>query len=480
MPPQERSLRLASTGILGRVTGAAAGRRMSIAKQEPHGLAASGDITYSRVAAIALPVVASNAMVPLQGAIDTAIIGNLGAASYLAAVALGATVIHLLFVIFNFLQMGVSGLTAQALGADDRRRVMNTLARAGVIALVIAAGMILAKVPLRAGAIGLFEGSAEALELASAYVDIRIWGAPAELMNYALMGWFAGQGQTRRLFEMQVAVSMINIALNLVFVLGFGWGVEGVALGTVLAAFCGTGLGLWRVRQRAHHIAPPEWRFDWGRILNPAELRQVMALNRDIMIRTLMLSGGFAWLTRLGSMQGDVVLAANGVLLQFLYLASHALDGFALAAEALVGQALGARSRSRLRRAVIVSSVSALALAVVIAVAMTLISAPMIRLFTNVEEVRAIAQAHALWVTAIPLVAVMAYQFDGIFIGATEGAMMRNAMILAAGIFVPLGYWMTLAFGNHGLWAALWIWMVLRAGSLAALYPRLEAKAGLG
>ncbi|HSF96387.1 MAG TPA: MATE family efflux transporter [Thermohalobaculum sp.] len=440
--------------------------------------AATGPITYARVAAIALPVVLSNAMVPLQGAIDTAVIGNLGAASYLAAVALGSTVIHLLFVIFNFLQMGVSGLTAQALGADDRRRVMNTLVRAGIIALAVAALLIAAKLPLRSAAIGLFEGSDEALLLAGAYVDIRIWGAPAELMNYALMGWFAGQGLTRRLFEMQVVTSLVNIALNLIFVLGFGWGVEGVALGTVLAAFTGSGIGFWRVRQRAGDLAPQDWRFEWARILNPVELRQVMALNRDIMIRTLMLTGGFAWLTRLGSLQGDVVLAANGVLLQFLYLSSHALDGFALAAEALVGQALGARSRTRLRRAVVVSTVSALVLAAAIAVALTLVSGPLIRLFTNVEAVRAVASGHALWATALPLVAVLAYQFDGIFIGATEGAMMRNAMIVAAAVFFPLGYVMTEAFGNHGLWGALWVWMALRAGTLAVCYPRLEARAG--
>jgi MATE family multidrug resistance protein len=355
---------------------------------------ASGDITYARVAAIALPVVLSNAMVPLQGAIDTAIIGNLGEARYLAAVALGATIIHLLFAAFNFLQMGVSGLTAQALGADDRRRVMNTLARAGVIALIIAGLLILFKGPLRAGALGLFEGSAGAEALGGAYVDIRIWGAPAELVNYALLGWFAGQGLTRRMFEMQVVTSLTNIALNLIFVLGFGWGVEGVALGTVLAAFTGLGIGLWRVRQRATQVGPPDWRFDWARILNPAELTQVMALNRDIFIRTMLLTGSFAWMTRLGSTQGDLVLAANGILLQFLYIASHALDGFALAAEALVGQALGAGSRSRLRRAVVVSSISAVALAAVIALAATLISDPVIRLFTNVEEVREVCRAY--------------------------------------------------------------------------------------
>jgi MATE family multidrug resistance protein len=435
-----------------------------------------GAITYPRVAAIALPVVLSNAMVPLQGAIDTAIIGNLGEAHFLAAVALGATIIHLLFVVFNFLQMGVSGLTAQALGAGDHRRAMNTLLRAAAIALTIAVVLILAKQPLGAGALALFEGSAEAKRLGGSYVGIRIWGAPAELVNYALLGWFAGQGLTRRMFEMQVATSITNIALNLIFVLGFGWGVEGVALGTVLAACTGTGVGLWRVRQRAGQIAPPGWGLEWARILNPAELAQVMALNRDIMIRTLLLTGSFAWMTRLGSMQGDLVLAANGILLQFLYIASHALDGFALAAEALVGQALGARSRSRLRRAVAVSSVSALGLAAAIALAASLVSGPAIRLFTNVEAVREICAAYALWATLLPLVAVAAFQLDGIFIGATEGGLMRNAMIVSAGIYAPVSYLLTGWFGNHGLWAAIWAFMALRALTLALSYPRLEAR----
>ena len=436
------------------------------------------EITYAGVAAIALPVVLSNAMVPLQGAIDTAIIGNLGEARYLAAVALGATIITLLFVVFNFLQMGVSGLTAQALGAGDGRRVMNTLVRAGLIALVIAGLLILFRGPLGGNALRLFEGSAEAEALGGAYVGIRIWGAPAELVNYALMGWFAGQGLTRRMFEMQMVISLTNIALNLIFVYGFGWGVEGVALGTVLAAFTGLGLGLWRVRQRAAVVAPPEWRFEWARILDRAELTQVMALNRDIFIRTLLLAGSFAWMTRLGSLQGDLVLAANGILLQFLHIASSALDGFALAAEALVGQALGAGSAWRLRRAVVVSSVSALALAAVIALALTLLSGPMIRLFTNVEEVREVCRTYVLWVTLLPLVAVAAYQLDGIFIGAAEGALMRNAMMISSGVYFPLGYAMTEALGNHGLWAAVWIYMALRAATLALVYPRLEARAG--
>jgi len=442
-----------------------------------HALAcAKREITYARVAGIALPVVLSNATVPLQGAIDTAIIGNLGEARYLAAVTLGATVITLLFTSFNFLQMGASGLTAQALGAHDLRRVMNTLARALVIAMLIAVLLNVLRQPLGWLAFRLFEGSAEAESLARSYFAIRIWGAPAELANYALIGWFTGQELTRRLFELQIVTSVLNIALNLVFVLGLGWGVEGVAAGTALAAYAGLGVGLWRVRQRTGEIAPEGYRLDWSRIVKPEELGRVMALNRDIFIRTICLTGSFAWMARLGSIQGDVVLAANGVLMQFLHVSAYALDGFAMSAETLVGQALGARSRSRLRRAVLVSSVAALALAAAFALAASAFSAALIALFTNVEAVRSIAYAHALWATCLPLVGVLAYQMDGIFIGAAEGRGMRNAMLLSAGIFLPLSWALTQNFANHGLWAAVWVFMLIRAGALARLYPGLEAR----
>jgi len=427
------------------------------------------EITYSRVAAIALPVVLSNATVPLQGAIDTAIIGNLGDEVFLAAVTLGAVVISLIFTSFNFLQMGVSGLTAQALGAGERGRVLNTLLQALVIAGAISAALILLRWPLSDLALRLFEGSDEAEALAGLYFRIRVWGAPAELANYALIGWFTGQEMTRRLFEMQIVTSVANIVLNLVFVLGLGMDVDGVALGTVIAAWLGLGYGLWRARARGRAIAPAGWRPELRRILDPSELGQVMALNRDIFIRTACLTGSFAWMARLGSLQGDVILAANGVLMQFLHVASYALDGFAMAAETLVGQAMGARSGPRLRRAVVVSSVAALALATVLAI-------PIIHLFTNVEAVREAARGFALWATLLPLIGVLAYQADGIFIGAAEGRTMRNAMLISAGVYVPASWALTHAFGNHGLWAGLWLFMLVRAGTLARGYGRIEAR----
>ncbi|MBK0399960.1 MATE family efflux transporter [Limibaculum sp. M0105] len=434
------------------------------------------EITYRRVAAIALPVVLSNATVPLQGAIDTAIIGNLGDAVFLAAVTLGAVIISLLFTSFNFLQMGVSGLTAQAFGADDRRRVMNTLMRALVIAAAIATVLIVLRGPISRVALMLFEGSAEAEALAGEYVRIRAWGAPAELAGYALIGWFTGQEMTRRLFEMQIVTSVSNIVLNLVLVLGLGMDVDGVALGTVIAVWLGLGYGLWRARERARVVAPEGWRLDWGRVLEPGELRQVMALNRDIFVRTVCLTGSFAWMARLGSLQGDVVLAANGVLMQFLYVSAYALDGFAMAAETLVGQALGARSAQRLRRSVVVSSLASLALAAGFALAATLLSGPIIDLFTNVEAVRAAARDFALWATLLPVAGVLAYQADGIFIGAAEGPSMRNSMLISAGVYFPTSWLLTEAFGNHGLWAGMWLFMLVRAGTLALRYGRIEAR----
>lgn len=437
-------------------------------------------ITYVRVAAIALPVMLSNVTVPLQGAIDTAIIGNLGSEVYLAAVALGAGLFSLVMAMFNFLSMSTSGLSAQALGSGNMRRLLNTLIRGGIIAMGIALILVLFRSQIAGYGMMVFEGSVAAETLAQRYVEIRAFGFPAELANYVLIGWFAGQEQTRRLFEMQVVISVVNIALNVLFVIGFGWGVEGVALGTVLAAYCGLGIGLFRVWQRGREIAPKGWRLDWQRVVNRSELTQLMSLNRDIFIRSMLLVGSFLWMTRLGSQQGDTVLAANGILIHFLHISAYALDGFAIAAETLVGQALGSRSRARMRRSVIVSIIAATSIAALLSLAAIVLSDPIIRLFTNVEGVRAVASDYVIWAAMMPLLGVLAYQMDGIFVGAADGAGLRNAMIASVAIYVPLGWWMTEAYGNHGLWAATSTFLLMRAGFLIVRYPALEARAAMG
>ncbi|MEO1493601.1 MAG: MATE family efflux transporter [Pseudomonadota bacterium] len=433
------------------------------------------DVTYVRVAAIALPVVVSNATVPLQSAIDTAIIGNLGSEIYLAAVTLGGAVMALVLQVFNFLQFGAGALGAQALGARDHRRVINVLARALILAVGIAVLLILAQGPLARQAMRIFEASAEAEDLAALYFSIRIWAAPAELANFALMGWFSGQELTRRLFEMQLVVSVSNIVLNLIFVLGLGMDVDGVALGTLIAAYIGLGFGLWRARARMAWLMP-DWRPERKRLLNRAELIGLMRLNRDIFIRTMILVGSFTWMTRLGSLQGDVILAANGILFQIFHLASYALDGFAIAVESLVGQAVGAKDRRFLRRAVVVSTICAFVVSGLLAALLLAIHVPLITLFTNVADVRTETLAYFFWAALFPVIGVLAFQMDGIFVGAAAGPAMRNAMIVSGGIYLAISTWSLEVWGNHGVWGAIWAFLILRGVTLLVQYPALERR----
>jgi MATE family multidrug resistance protein len=334
-----------------------------------------------------------------------------------------------------------------------------------------------AQTALIRGALALFEASAEAEGLAAAYFAVRIWAAPAELMTYALMGWFAGQEMTRRLFQLQLAISATNIALNLLFVLGLGYGVEGVAAATLIAAWVGLGCGLWMAAPRLRAVAGPDWRPRAARLLKRDELLRLMALNRDIFIRTLCLVGAFAWMTRLGSTMGDATLAANVVLWQFLELSAYALDGFAIAAESLVGQAAGARDPRALRRAAVATSLWSGALAFCFSAALFAFHGPLIDLFTAAPEARALARDHALWACLAPVVGFAAFQLDGVFVGATASREMRDAMLASAAAYFPAAWAMTAWQGNHGLWAAMLGFLALRAVTLLALYPRIEARA---
>lgn len=435
------------------------------------------DITSWRVAAIALPVALSNATAPLQGAVDTAVIGGLGAVAPLAAVGLGAEIFSLLLGGFNFLQIGVSGLSAQALGAGRVERVAHVLLRGLALGLVIGLALLLLRGPISVGALGIFDASAETEALTQTYIDGRIWGAPAELMNYALMGWFAGQERTRRLVMHQVALAALNIALNLWFVLGLEMGVAGVAYGTAIASWIGLGIGLWLARGRSREILPADWRPKRARLLDTGEWVALMALNRDIFVRTVLLIGAFVWMARLGSQLGDVVLAANVVLWQFFILSAYAMDGYAIAAETLVGQTFGARDLKRFDQAVRLTTLWAALLAGAFACAFTASSGPIIDLFTASDAVRQVAREHALWATLIPLVGVWAFMLDGVFVGATASREMRDSMILSSLVYFPLSVWLAGAMGNDGVWLAVWIWLVLRAVTLALRLPGLRRRA---
>ncbi|MEL6977998.1 MAG: MATE family efflux transporter [Pseudomonadota bacterium] len=438
--------------------------------------AAPPRLTGWHVLAIAAPVVISNASVPLQGAVDTIIIGNLGEVAPLAAVGIAAQIFSLLLGSFNFLQIGVSGLSAQALGRRAMDETATIFTRGLLLAFAIGALMILGQSAIAWAGLAMFEGGAETEAMAARYIAIRIWGAPAELGVYVLFGWFAGQGLTRNLVTIQLVAAALNVALNCLFVLGLGWGVEGVALGTAIASYGGLGFGLWLARRRIR-AAAPAWRPERGDLLDQAALARLFKLNRDIFIRTFLLLAAFAWMARLGSLQGDAILAANVVLWQFFLVSAYGLDGFAIAAETLTGQAIGARDRRRFDRAVWLTTLWSFGLAAAASIVFLAASGAIIDLFSTAPEVREIARRYALWACLIPLMGVAAFELDGIFIGATASREMRDSMIVSSAIFFPLSYALMSAFGNHGMWAAVWIWLLVRAATLAVKLPALRERA---
>ncbi|MGC9418994.1 MAG: MATE family efflux transporter, partial [Rhodovulum sp.] len=310
-------------------------------------------LTHRRVLAIALPIVLSNATVPILGAVDTGVVGQMGAAAPIGAVGIGAIILSAIYWVFGFLRMGTTGLTAQAWGARDTAEVDAMLSRALMVAGAAGALLIALQLPLFAGAFRVSPASAEVEALARDYLAIRIWSAPAAIGLYGITGWLIAQGRTRGVLAIQLWMNSVNIALDFWFVLGLGWGVQGVAVATFLAEWSGAAMGLWLCRAAFRGAA---WR-DRARVFAPARLRRMASVNTDILLRSLMLQGIFVSFLFLAADFGDVPLAATQVLLQFLQITAYALDGFAFAAEALVGQAVGARARDRIRGAAVLTSI---------------------------------------------------------------------------------------------------------------------------
>lgn len=425
-----------------------------------------------RVWRIAGPSILANVSVPLLGAVDTAVMGHLPDAAYIGAVAVGATVFSFLYNGVNFLRTGTTGPTAQAAGAGEGGEVRALLARAMLLGLAIALLFLALQGPVAAVAFGLIDASAAVEGHARAYIAIRIWSAPAALMMFAVIGWFFGLQDARVPLVLQVATNGVNIALDLFFVLGLGWGIAGVAAATVIAEYAGLALALVFVARRLRRLPAggPQ-----ARVLDAARIGRMLTVNRDIFLRTMLLVGGFAAFMAQGAGLGDVTLAANQVLLNFVAFASFALDGFAHAAEALVGEAVGRRDRARLGAAVATVLGWSAVFALAFAAAYALGGGALIAVQTTLPAVRAEAAQHLPWVVAAPLAAVWAYAFDGIFLGATRTAAMRNMMALSFAVYIAALWLAVPAWGNHGLWTALMVFFLARGVSLAAAYRGLAA-----
>ncbi len=431
-------------------------------------------ITHRRILTIALPIVLSNATVPILGIVDTGVVGQMGEAAPIGAVGIGAVILSAIYWVFGFLRMGTTGMVGQARGAGDKAEVAVLLVRALMLAFLAGGAMVVFQGPLFAGAFLVSPASAEVEGLARQYMSIRVWSAPAAIALYGLTGWLIALERTRAVLVLQVTMNGVNIVLDLLFVLGLDWGVQGVGLATFLAEWSGVGLGLWLCRDA---FAGGFWR-DRARIFDRVRLAHMAVVNTDILIRSLLLQAIFVSFLFFGADLGDVTLAANQVLLQFLQVTAFAMDGFAFAAEALVAQAIGQRSRGALRRSAILSGQWGLISGVVLAAGFALAGGAIIDIMTTAPDVRAEARSYLPWMVAAPLLGAAPWMLDGIFIGATRTRDMRNMMVLSA-LCYALALWALMPlFGNHGLWAALILSFVARGATLGWRYPALERSAG--
>ena len=430
----------------------------------------SSNITHKRILTISIPIILSNITIPLLGLVDTAVIGQLGKVAPIGAVGIGALIISAIYWIFGFLRMGTTGLTAQAVGKKDNQEIIALLSRTLLIGITAGLVLILINDFIFWGSFKVSPASEEVENLAYSYMKIRIYSAPAAISIFGILGWLIAQERTRMVLLLQLWMNGSNILLDFLFVIGFNWGVEGVALATVFAEVSSFFLGIFICRSAFIGSA---WR-SFHLVLNKAKISKMAVVNFDILIRSMFLQAAFILFMFLSSDINDEILAINQILLQFLSISAYALDGFAFSAEALIGQAFGAKSVKSLRKVSIFATFWAFLAAIVLTLCFYFGSDFLIVLMTSSEELRENAQVYVYWVIVAPILAAPAFILDGIFIGATRTKDMRNCMIISFGIYCLVVWLLYEPFGNQGLWAALMVMFIVRAVTLFFQYFSIE------
>ena len=405
-----------------------------------------------RVLAVALPMIVANISTPLLGMVETAILGHLDSALYLGAVALGANLITLLFWMFGFLRMGTTGFVSRLDGSGRQAEMVELLQRVVWLALILATGLLVLHPLLLEPAVALLSREQTLDPLALEYAQIRIWAAPATLVTYCIMGWFIGVQKARVPLYVLLATNLLNIALDVILVIGLGLNHRGAALASLASEYVGLIVAATFLVAELSRLGQ---RIDWRKLPAVGGSLELVRVNADLFVRTLLLLGTFLFFTSQGSSIGVETLAANAILLSLLAFVAYALDGFAFAAEALVGHAVGAGDRDGFRAAIARSTRLAALIAVLFTALLLVTRDPLLWLFTDLPEVRQIAAAHYHWLALLPLIAVGCYQMDGVFIGAGLSAELRNSMLVST-LLVFLPVWaITRDFGNDGLWLAM-------------------------
>jgi multidrug resistance protein, MATE family len=425
-------------------------------------------VTTAQVFAIAGPAMIANLTTPLIGIVATTAIGRLGDATLLGAVAMASVIFDCLFWLFAFLRLSTVAFTAQSLGAGESSELRALFARALFIAALIGAGLIVLQVPLAAIMFGAMGGSEGVTRAARTYFTIRIWSAPLALANYVVLGWLIGQARATLALGVQIAINLINMAVTVLLVLVFDTGIAGAAIAAVVAEAAGLLIGIVVAR----HLLHGRLAVSRTTLFDRAKMMRLLAINRDIMIRTAALIAAFLFFTSQGARSGDVTLAANSVLNNFLLMSAFFLDGLANAAQQLCGYAFGARDRNAFSGATKLVVSWGFAFALVVAASFALFGPSLIDIMTASEDVRRLARDFLVFVIVSPPLAVFAFGFDGVYIGAAWARDMRNLMLLSLLIFLIV--WFALRpFGNAGLWGALLAHYAARGGLMALRYPRL-------
>ncbi|MBO0345437.1 MATE family efflux transporter [Roseibium sp. CAU 1637] len=426
------------------------------------------DISHTGVLKIALPMTLAYLSTPILGIVDTAVIGRLGDAALLGGIAVASILFDLVFTTFNFLRSGTTALTAQAFGADGKREIKASLLRALLIAALAGTAVVVLHVALLDFGLTLIGGSADVQSAARRYFEVRIYSAPLMLANYAILGWLLGLGRAGTGLFLQTVLNGLNVALSIYFVIGLEWSVEGAAWATVASECLACLLGLALVKAVGRGGAWPTW----SEVIDKTALRRMMAVNRDIMIRSFTLLFAFTFFTQRSAAQGDGILAANAILEKFFLVGGYFLDGLATAAEQLAGRAVGARYRPAFDKAVRITAIWSFLLAGLLAAFYLGFGSSLVRMMTVSEDVRQIAYTYLPWAAITPLCGVLAFQMDGVFIGATWSRDMRNMMLVSLLVFIIAYFSLFPLLQNHGLWLALEIFLGARGLSLLMICSR--------
>ena len=422
-----------------------------------------------RIWSLSGPMMLSNIALPLLGLVDTAVMGHLDSAVYLAAVSVGAMILHFIFWGFGFLRMSTVGLAAQAYGENNGQALRQLLTRAAVISLLISFVLILSQGYLIQLALFMVQPSEGIAELTKVYFDICIWSAPATLLTYVLLGWFLGLQKARLVLAVMVFVNVLNIFLDVLFVVGLGLTVDGVAYASLISEYAGLGLAAYLLFKEVKTLSG---KCVLSEALNWPAMRKLLSLNLDIFIRTIALLFAFAFFTTQSARSGEVVMAANAVLLQFITFMAYVLDAYAHAAEAMIGEALGKKNKQLLKQMVKACALWSLGSALLFMLVYLLVGDAIVSLITDITSVKIFANEYLYWLAFMPLVAVWGYLFDGVFVGATWSKEMRNVMLLAVGgVYLPT-WFLTQGMLNHGLWLSLFLFLFARGGLMAWYYRK--------